>query len=385
MRELYALSGKKYLALLLSYQLIFLTSLLVGTISLLHNLNYGYQLSIFFKSIVLTLACSSLALLIDGLWEALSGAIFRLNYVKAKILHHWFFRPILLISILSVAFIIIFFTKLISVSLPLVYLSVSILTAAVILNFIVLFFVIKDIHLSKKLYRSAYDVIQSMIKKFERGSINRALLTLNLMEGEEKANPLPSQRGFIFTGLTSVPWHRNSDFSWVEAFEENYKAIKEEALKLMGNQETIKPYYYPGIVKGRWDSIILIRGGKQDAICTYCPNTMNLLRLISSRLQFREVMFSILRPGTKIKPHRDYANVFLTYHLGLVIPSHCGIRVGGEKRLWQEGKSLIFDTSYEHEAWNNSDDFRLILLIDFYHPELSEIEQSFLREFFTLE
>jgi aspartate beta-hydroxylase len=91
-------------------------------------------------------------------------------------------------------------------------------------------------------------------------------------------------------------------------------------------------------------------------------------------------MFSVLEPGARIPPHRDSGNQLLTCHLGLIIPPHCGLRVGGETRLWAEGKCLIFDTSYEHEAWNSSDETRIVLLIDFWHPELSEVERQFLDQ-----
>jgi aspartate beta-hydroxylase len=106
---------------------------------------------------------------------------------------------------------------------------------------------------------------------------------------------------------------------------------------------------------------------------------MALLKLLPGNLYFREAIFSILGPGAKILPHRDFSNVYLTYQLGLSIPPQCAICVGGEERTWKEGKSLIFDTSYEHEAWNDSNSPRLILLVDFFHPDLNEAEQEFLK------
>jgi beta-hydroxylase len=76
--------------------------------------------------------------------------------------------------------------------------------------------------------------------------------------------------------------------------------------------------------------------------------------------------FSSLRPGTQIAPHTGYPDGVLRCHLGLIVPDNdCGIRVGAEIRHWEVGKCLIFDDTLDHEAWNNSDRTRIILLLDF--------------------
>jgi aspartyl/asparaginyl beta-hydroxylase (cupin superfamily) len=47
---------------------------------------------------------------------------------------------------------------------------------------------------------------------------------------------------------------------------------------------------------------------------------------------------------------------------------------------WQEGKCLVFDDSFEHEVWNKSDSERVVLLIQFWHPDLTEAEVWALKE-----
>ena len=82
-------------------------------------------------------------------------------------------------------------------------------------------------------------------------------------------------------------------------------------------------------------------------------------------------MFSILAPRSHIPSHRGPYKELLRYHLGLIIPSPrsgCRLRVADEVRSWQEGKSLIFDDSYSHEAWNDSDCHRVVLFVDFVRP-----------------
>ena len=81
--------------------------------------------------------------------------------------------------------------------------------------------------------------------------------------------------------------------------------------------------------------------------------------------------FSRLAPGAHIVPHRGYegySGYVLRLHLGLDVPAGCGIRVGTETKGWQEGKCLVFDDSFEHEAWNRGDRTRTVLLCDFLNP-----------------
>jgi beta-hydroxylase len=82
-------------------------------------------------------------------------------------------------------------------------------------------------------------------------------------------------------------------------------------------------------------------------------------------------MFSILDPSKRIPPHRGPYNGVLRLHLGLLVPEPAnatGIRIGAEVRHWQEGRALIFDDAYEHEAWNDSERERVVLFVDFEKP-----------------
>jgi aspartyl/asparaginyl beta-hydroxylase (cupin superfamily) len=90
-------------------------------------------------------------------------------------------------------------------------------------------------------------------------------------------------------------------------------------------------------------------------------------------------MFSILEPRTRIPPHTGTSNVRLTVHLPLVVPPGCGFRVGAETREWREGEAWAFDDTIEHEAWNDSDQPRAILIIDAWNPLLTEAEREFVR------
>ncbi|MEE7566058.1 aspartyl/asparaginyl beta-hydroxylase domain-containing protein, partial [Xanthomonas sp. Kuri4-3] len=89
-----------------------------------------------------------------------------------------------------------------------------------------------------------------------------------------------------------------------------------------------------------------------------------------------EICFSVLAPGTHILPHRGVTNTRLTVHLPLVVPGQCALRAGGELHEWQEGHALVFDDSFEHEAWNRSTESRTILLMDTWNPHLDLPERE---------
>ncbi|WP_455219120.1 aspartyl/asparaginyl beta-hydroxylase domain-containing protein, partial [Kaarinaea lacus] len=94
----------------------------------------------------------------------------------------------------------------------------------------------------------------------------------------------------------------------------------------------------------------------------------------------RDAMFSLLEPHADIDRHQDYHNVYLTCHLGLIIPENAYIQVAGIEKRWEEGKCLVFDSSYTHSAHNHDDNPRLILLVDFLHPDINEAEFDWLEQ-----
>ena len=90
-------------------------------------------------------------------------------------------------------------------------------------------------------------------------------------------------------------------------------------------------------------------------------------------------MFSVLAPHTQIPPHHGETNARLIVHLPLVVPEHCLYRVGFEQRRWKVGKVLVFDDSIEHEARNDSDQLRMVLIFDIWNPLLSAGERDMVK------
>ena len=92
------------------------------------------------------------------------------------------------------------------------------------------------------------------------------------------------------------------------------------------------------------------------------------------------VVFSVLAPKTRIPPHTGSTNIRLLTHLPLILPGQCGFRVGNESREWRMGEAWVFDDSIDHEAWNDSDQLRVIMIFDVWNPLLSEAERELATE-----
>jgi ornithine lipid ester-linked acyl 2-hydroxylase len=164
-------------------------------------------------------------------------------------------------------------------------------------------------------------------------------------------------------------------FPWVKTFEDNWQIIRQELDEILKyrddlpNFQDISPDQYRITNDQRWKTFFFYAYGvRAEQNCGLCPQTADLLARIPG---LKTAFFSILLPHKQIPPHRGPYNGVLRYHLGLLIPkiaNQCGIRVGKDIRHWQEGKSLVFDDSFEHEAWNHTDEVRVILFVDVVRP-----------------
>uniref|UniRef100_A0A7S2Y711 Aspartyl/asparaginy/proline hydroxylase domain-containing protein n=1 Tax=Entomoneis paludosa TaxID=265537 RepID=A0A7S2Y711_9STRA len=126
-----------------------------------------------------------------------------------------------------------------------------------------------------------------------------------------------------------------------------------------------------------WSAIRLQRLGVWNSEnCEAFPATYELLRSLKIPLAVRGVCYARQAPGSGVQPHSDGRNFILTSHLGLRIPEECWIQVGDERRSWEEGKLTTLDTSFTHSTGNPSKEDRHVLIIDFWHPELTEAERA---------
>ena len=157
----------------------------------------------------------------------------------------------------------------------------------------------------------------------------------------------------------------------------------------MSSGQNIVPRFKPSEVFGEslknqdedWRYYLIWRQGKfSEAGLSLFPKTVKIISKLESFLYpFGEVVFIVMKPGVVSPPHTDDINISLTCQLGLNTPDYCGIKVGGVTRSWSRGKTLFFDNSFEHEAWNKSQEERVVLLLDLYHPALTKIEKTLLN------
>ena len=119
-----------------------------------------------------------------------------------------------------------------------------------------------------------------------------------------------------------------------------------------------------------------------------CPQTLAALSrvpLTGASGAMPSVLFSVLEPGAHIPPHHGMTNTRLIGHLPIVAPPGCSLRVGSETREWRYGKTLIFDDSIEHEAWNRGTETRVVLLFDVWRPELDAAERRAVSEYLAVQ
>ncbi len=183
----------------------------------------------------------------------------------------------------------------------------------------------------------------------------------------------------MYPGLRSMPWHDPQQFQLVRDLETAADEIAAEMRALAGRgfhdeAENIDR-------SGRWSVLFLYeRGRKNEFNCSSCPQTVAVIEANRTVLSLGGLAyFSALEAGTQVAPHRGPTNMRLRCHLGIDVPEDCGLRVGGITRTWQQGRCMVFDDSFTHEAWNSSNRQRLVLIVDLWHPDLTDDEVTLLN------
>ena len=198
-----------------------------------------------------------------------------------------------------------------------------------------------------------------------------------------------------FPYLPAFEYFDRALFPWFAELEAGTQTIRDELLAIWSDDaEGFRPYVafdatQPANQWGelnhspRWGAWFLWEDGVRNAAhIARCPGTAALLErlpLLDHPGKGPIVMFSVLAPRTRIPAHTGSSNVRTTIHLPLVVPPGCGFRVGAETREWKVGEAWAFDDTIEHEAWNDSDEPRVILILDAWNPLLTEAEKAVAR------
>jgi aspartate beta-hydroxylase len=214
--------------------------------------------------------------------------------------------------------------------------------------------------------------------------------SLDILVGRKRIY-LQEPRHYFFPELPQIQFFDRRGFPWLEALEARTAEIRQEARALLSMAGAFAPYVERaadrpvedarGMVENPdWSAHFLWKHGEVVAEnAARCPQTMAALAEVPmAHIAGRtpSAMFSLLSPRTRIPPHTGFVNTRLICHLPLIVPPGCGLRVGNEPREVVEGRAWVFDDTIEHEAWNDSDADRVILLFDVWRPELSEEERA---------
>lgn len=205
--------------------------------------------------------------------------------------------------------------------------------------------------------------------------------------------------GIYYPFLPADEFFDRGHFPWLAKIEAQTEAIRAELQALLDDPgEALRPYVKmdAGTPESIWSGLdnrldwgacfLWEYGEPNQAVLDRCPATAAALAAIPGvRIPGRapSAFFSMLKPHTRIPPHTGVTNTRAIVHLPLIVPPDCGFRVGGETRAWEEGKAFAFDDTIEHEAWNDSDDLRAVLIFDVWNPHLDESERDLLLRYFA--
>ena len=225
------------------------------------------------------------------------------------------------------------------------------------------------------------------INAFVDGSLGRRKTFHNVCEG------------VFYPFLPADEYFDLCHFPWLAELESAFPDIREEFEQLYSAPAgELRPYVSmePGTPLNKWSPLdnsldwsaafLWKFGERNPAVADRCPKTASLCeRMPLARIPGRapNVFFSLLAPHSHIPPHTGVTNTRAIIHLALRVPENCRFRVGGETRPWIEGKAFAFDDTIEHEAWNESDSLRAVLIIDCWNPHLSAHEQGAITAYFA--
>lgn len=239
-------------------------------------------------------------------------------------------------------------------------------------------------------------------------------LTANVVQGPsllQTSIPRSQPSLMYLPGLRSLPFWSSYDIKTdtnriayqdptlsrvVSHLESNVETIRQEYERVAPTLESdYKPDNEHTLHKGTWDwHSYLTKGQLQGHFGQYFEQTTKILQQLRQtpdnglpswtlleEIPFGYAFFSTLHPHSKIDPHVSPMNLRWRIHLPLEVPDKsndvddkgmplCGIRVGNQVQTWTKDKALVLDDSYEHEVWNNTDQKRVLLLVDMWHPDI---------------
>ena len=270
----------------------------------------------------------------------------------------------------------------------------------------------REIAAANALLRQKYvelldETVSHMRARYDASELVRLERCFRFLTGQEDkawCHPLQRPEFLLFPDMPAQPWFDPGQFDWAQRLEDAYPAVLAECESVLADREDFDPYVdhaasedgealtrsgidVTSLAGSRsWTAYHLVRGKRLDDRCDRCPKTAALvesLPLANVPGYMPDVLFSLLEPGASIQPHYGQNNARLTVHLGLRVPDDCALKVGEETRAWRPGKVLVFDDSFLHEAWNRSDEDRVVLIFKVWNPDLTAAEIEGIEHFFA--
>lgn len=245
------------------------------------------------------------------------------------------------------------------------------------------------------------DSIQRALENEFRGKdIHRVTASFqNALSGNalevDKGLPTHQRAASFIEGLDARPYYDefSNDFQWINYLENNWQIIADE-LQLVTSQKDIEKkgnnIWAPPVVEAAnaygpdWRTLVLQDRSWDPKNTKLFPETTRILQDKTAKVPCVEAFFARQTANTGIKLHTDDCNFILTVHLGLSTPhKKSWIEVAGERRYWENGKALVFNTSFFHRTMNESEDEdRQVLLLRCWHPQVTQIERNALSFLF---
>jgi aspartyl/asparaginyl beta-hydroxylase (cupin superfamily) len=182
--------------------------------------------------------------------------------------------------------------------------------------------------------------------------------------------------------VATTPFLPVDTFGWIPTLEAEWETIRAELDEVLSYRDDLPNFQDISVDQASitdddgWKTFFFFAYGfRADANCARCPATARLLDAVPG---MTTAFFSILSPHKRIPAHRGPGRGVLRYHLALRVPepaADAGIRVGDEVAHWEEGRSLLFDDGYDHEAWNDTDGVRVVLFADVIRPLRAPTDQ----------
>jgi aspartate beta-hydroxylase len=242
-----------------------------------------------------------------------------------------------------------------------------------------------------------FELMEPFARKYGAGALRRVEQAVRIhLQFEQPVYPDPRQQPtfLFFPGLPAMPYLDKGLIPEIEDLEARTDEIRTELRALLPGAAGRERVFHTGELEQSnlrgldeppsWNGYYFFRHGERRAEnCAACPVTaaaLDALPLARVPGHGPEVLYSVFSPGTHLLPHRGVTNTRIVGHLPLMIPEDCALRVGGEDHHWREGEVVLFDDTYDHEAWNRSGRTRVVMIFDLWNPFLSQAERAVISE-----